>query len=61
MMAVIFALLALIPGILTTPFVVIYGLSSFFTELGPNATVMMLLPEIKGKSSGRASRRDGSG
>src|SRR6202789_3312535 len=40
MMAVTFGLLALIPNIekLTYPFLLIYGLSFFFTEFGPNAT-----------------------
>lgn len=48
MMAAMFALLALIPGIqnLTIPFVVIYGLSFFFTEFGPNATTFVYPSEI---------------
>jgi MFS transporter, PHS family, inorganic phosphate transporter len=48
MMAVTFGLLALIPGIasLTYPFVVIYGLSYFFTEFGPNATTFVYPSEI---------------
>jgi PHS family inorganic phosphate transporter-like MFS transporter len=48
MMALTFALLALIPGIqgMTIPFVVIYGLSFFFTEFGPNATTFVYPSEI---------------
>ncbi len=48
MMGVTFALLALVPGIehLATPFVVIYGLSFFFTEFGPNATTFVYPSEI---------------
>ncbi len=48
LMAVTFALLALIPGIekMTTSFLVIYGLSFFFTEFGPNATTFVYPSEI---------------
>jgi len=48
MMALTFALLALIPNILnlTTAFVVIYGLSFFFTEFSPNATTFVYPSEI---------------
>ncbi|KAA6456886.1 MFS transporter [Acidobacteria bacterium AB60] len=48
MMAVCFALLAFIPGIETkvTPFLLIFGLSFFFTEFGPNATTFVYPSEI---------------
>jgi MFS transporter, PHS family, inorganic phosphate transporter len=48
MMAVTFGLLALIPNIekLVWPFVLIYGLSYFFTEFGPNATTFVYPSEI---------------
>jgi MFS family permease len=48
MMAVTFGLLAIIPNIqeLAYPFIVIYGLSYFFTEFGPNATTFVYPSEI---------------
>lgn len=48
MMAISFGLLALIPNIQNQagPFVVIYGLSFFFTEFGPNATTFVYPSEI---------------
>lgn len=48
MMAVTFALLALIPNVekLVWPFVFIYGFSYFFTEFGPNATTFVYPSEI---------------
>ena len=48
MMAVTFGLLAMIPNIqqLTYPFLIIYGLSFFFTEFGPNATTFVYPSEI---------------
>lgn len=48
MMAVTFGLLAVIPNIqeLTYPFIIIYGLSYFFTEFGPNATTFVYPSEI---------------
>ncbi len=48
MMAVTFALLALIPNIekMVIPFLCIYGLSFFFTEFGPNATTFVYPSEI---------------
>lgn len=48
MMAVTFGLLAFIPNIekLTYPFLLIYGLSYFFTEFGPNATTFVYPSEI---------------
>jgi PHS family inorganic phosphate transporter-like MFS transporter len=48
MMAVTFSLLALIPNIagMAYPFLIIYGLSYFFTEFGPNATTFVYPSEI---------------
>lgn len=48
MMAVTFALLALIPSIekMVYPFLIIYGLSYFFTEFGPNSTTFIYPSEI---------------
>lgn len=48
MMAIAFTLMALIPGItrMTAPFVLIYGLSFFFTEFGPNTTTFVYPSEI---------------
>ena len=48
MMAIMFGLLAVIPGIerLVYPFLVIYGFSYFFTEFGPNATTFIYPSEI---------------
>jgi PHS family inorganic phosphate transporter-like MFS transporter len=48
MMAINFGLLAMIPNIqqLTYPFLIIYGLSFFFTEFGPNATTFVYPSEI---------------
>jgi len=48
MMAVTFAAIALIPGIdkLVTPFLILYGISYFFTEFGPNATTFVYPAEI---------------
>lgn len=48
LMGVTFALLAAIPGIekMTVPFLLIYGLSFFFTEFGPNATTFVYPSEI---------------
>ena len=48
MMALTFAAIALIPGIekLVVPFVIIYGISYFFTEFGPNATTFVYPAEI---------------
>jgi len=48
MMAVTFGLLAFIPNLaqLTVPFIVIYGVSFFFTEFGPNATTFVYPSEI---------------
>jgi MFS family permease len=48
MMAICFALLALVPNIekMVIPFLIIYGLSFFFTEFGPNATTFVYPSEI---------------
>jgi MFS family permease len=48
MMAITFGLLAAIPNIekLVYPFLLIYGLSYFFTEFGPNATTFVYPSEI---------------
>jgi MFS family permease len=48
MMGVFFLLLAFIPNLekMVTPFLVIYGLSYFFTEFGPNATTFVYPSEI---------------
>jgi MFS transporter, PHS family, inorganic phosphate transporter len=48
MMALSFAVLALVPGIekMVWPFVCIYGISFFFTEFGPNATTFVYPSEI---------------
>jgi MFS family permease len=48
MMAVSFGLMAVIPGIekLALPFLIIYGVSYFFTEFGPNATTFVYPAEL---------------
>jgi len=48
MMAVNFTAMALIPGIekLIYPFLIIYGISYFFTEFGPNATTFVYPAEL---------------
>ena len=48
MMAISFALLALIPNLekMAIPFLMIYGLSFFFTEFGPNATTFVYPSEL---------------
>jgi MFS family permease len=48
MMALSFAAIAFIPGIekLIYPFVIIYGISYFFTEFGPNATTFVYPAEL---------------
>lgn len=47
-MAVAFGVMALVPNIekLLIPFVVIYGISFFFTEFGPNATTFVYPSEV---------------
>jgi MFS family permease len=48
LMAVTFGLLAFIPNVekMIYPFLIIYGLSYFFTEFGPNATTFVYPSEI---------------
>jgi MFS family permease len=48
MMALSFAAMALIPGIekLVYPFLIVYGISYFFTEFGPNATTFVYPAEL---------------
>jgi MFS family permease len=48
MMAIAFAILALVPGLQqeVKPFLLIYGLSYFFTEFGPNSTTFVYPSEI---------------
>jgi MFS family permease len=48
MMAIAFLLIGLVPGITTTvaPFVILYGVSYFFTEFGPNTTTFVYPAEI---------------
>jgi MFS transporter, PHS family, inorganic phosphate transporter len=49
-MGAAFAAMALIPGIehLVIPFFIIYGISYFFTEFGPNATTFVYPSELFG-------------
>lgn len=48
MMAVAFGAIALIPGIehLIIPFLIVYGVSCFFTEFGPDSTTFVYPAEI---------------
>jgi MFS family permease len=48
MMALSFAAMALIPGVekLVYPFLIVYGISYFFTEFGPNATTFVYPAEL---------------
>jgi MFS family permease len=48
MMGVCFAVIGLVPGMTTTvaPFLVVYGISYFFTEFGPNVTTFVLPGEL---------------
>ncbi len=57
MMALSFAAIALIPGIETLiyPFLIVYGISYFFTEFGPNATTFVYPAElfpVEGRTTG---------
>ena len=57
MMTVSFLAMALIPGIekLIYPFLIIYGVSYFFTEFGPNATTFVYPAElfpVEGRTTG---------
>jgi PHS family inorganic phosphate transporter-like MFS transporter len=48
MMALCFAVLAIVPGMTTVvlPFVLVYGISYFFTEFGPNMTTFVMPGEL---------------
>jgi MFS transporter, PHS family, inorganic phosphate transporter len=48
MMAACFAVIALVPGMTTTvvPFLLVYGVSYFFTEFGPNMTTFVMPSEL---------------
>jgi MFS transporter, PHS family, inorganic phosphate transporter len=48
MMAIAFLLIGLVPGVTTNaaPFVLLYGMSYFFTEFGPNTTTFIYPAEI---------------
>src|SRR3984885_7848867 len=48
MMALCFALIAAIPGMTAAvvPFLLVYGVSYFFTEFGPNMTTFVLPSEL---------------
>jgi PHS family inorganic phosphate transporter-like MFS transporter len=48
MMGACFAVIGLIPGMTTTvaPFLLVYGISYFFTEFGPNVTTFVLPGEL---------------
>ncbi|MGB7037256.1 MAG: MFS transporter [Xanthobacteraceae bacterium] len=57
MMAITFAMIALIPDVtkLVITFLLVYGISYFFTEFGPNSTTFVYPAEIfpvKGRTSG---------
>jgi nitrate/nitrite transporter NarK len=47
-MALCFALIGLVPGLTTVvvPFLLVYGVSYFFTEFGPNMTTFVMPSEI---------------
>ena len=48
MMAACFAIIALVPGMTTmvAPFLLVYGVSYFFTEFGPNMTTFVIPSEV---------------
>ncbi len=48
MMALCFAIIGLVPGMTTAlaPFLLVYGVSYFFTEFGPNMTTFVLASEV---------------
>ncbi len=48
MMAACFAVIGLVPGMTTTvaPFLIVYGVSYFFTEFGPNMTTFVMPSEL---------------
>jgi nitrate/nitrite transporter NarK len=47
-MALCFAIIGLVPGLTTAvvPFLLVYGVSYFFTEFGPNMTTFVMPSEI---------------
>ena len=48
MMALCFLIIAAVPGLTTTvaPFLIVYGVSYFFTEFGPNMTTFVMPSEL---------------
>lgn len=48
MMALMFGMIAIIPGVATAaaPFVILFGISYFFTEFGPNTTTFVYPAEV---------------
>ena len=48
MMALCFAIIGLVPGLTTAvvPFLLVYGISYFFTEFGPNMTTFVMPSEV---------------
>jgi MFS transporter, PHS family, inorganic phosphate transporter len=48
MMALCFAVIGLVPGLTTAvlPFLLVYGISYFFTEFGPNMTTFVMPSEV---------------
>jgi len=48
MMSLCFAIIAVVPGLTTmvVPFLLVYGLSYFFTEFGPNMTTLVMPSEL---------------
>jgi MFS family permease len=48
MMALMFGLIAVVPGVSTAaaPFVILFGISYFFTEFGPNTTTFVYPAEV---------------
>ena len=57
MMAITFAIIALVPNVETfvLPFLIVYGISYFFTEFGPNSTTFVYPAElfpVKGRTTG---------
>lgn len=66
MMATTFVILAMVPNLekMAIPFLIIYGLSFFFTEFGPNATTFVYPSEVfpvrvRTNNSDHASRNQG--
>ena len=49
-MAICFGLIGFIPGLthVIVPFLLIYGISYFFTEFGPNVTTFLIPTEVFG-------------